>query len=157
MDSLRWTTVGIAAAIVVAIGGALAFILSPGTPPKPNRYDGQVQSTALLRVPVTGIYPGGNTAGLNPNMANPLANDPDANLDLTGFHWTDANGENISLFSPTANSGAAIVADNEAALGFGPGSTSIIGSIDWNSITNACCDMCVARNPCHGVHRFAPR
>jgi len=78
MDSLRWTTVGIAAAIVVAIGGALAFILSPGTPPKPNRYDGQVQSTALLRVPVTGIYPGGNTAGLNPNMANPLANDPDA-------------------------------------------------------------------------------
>jgi cytochrome c oxidase cbb3-type subunit 3 len=78
MDSLRWTAVGIAAAIVVAIGGALAFILSPGTPPKPNRYDGQVQSAALLRVPVTGIYPGGNTAGLNPNMANPLANDPDA-------------------------------------------------------------------------------
>jgi cytochrome c oxidase cbb3-type subunit 3 len=78
MDSLRWTTIGIAAAIVIVIGGALAFILSPGTPPKLNRYDGQVQSAALLRVPVTGIYPGGNTAGLNPNMANPLAGDPDA-------------------------------------------------------------------------------
>lgn len=78
MDNLRWTTVGIAAAIAVAVAGALALIFSPGTPPAPNRYSGDIQSAALLRVPVTGIYPGGNAAGLNPNMQNPLVNDPDA-------------------------------------------------------------------------------
>ena len=78
MDSLRWTTVLVAAATAVVIVGALALIFSPGTPPAPNRYNGDVQSAALLRVPVTGIYPGGNAAGLNPNMQNPLASDPDA-------------------------------------------------------------------------------
>ncbi len=37
-----------------------------------------VPGSALLRVPVTGIYPGGSPAGLNPDMKNPLADDPDA-------------------------------------------------------------------------------
>jgi cytochrome c oxidase cbb3-type subunit 3 len=37
-----------------------------------------VSASALLRVPVTGIYAGGTSAGLNSDMANPLAKDPDA-------------------------------------------------------------------------------
>jgi cytochrome c oxidase cbb3-type subunit 3 len=37
-----------------------------------------VPDGALLHVPVTGIYPGGRPTSLNPNMQNPLANDPTA-------------------------------------------------------------------------------
>jgi cytochrome c oxidase cbb3-type subunit 3 len=83
MDKFRWTIVGLGAVIVVAIASALAFILMPGSRPQPASnlsasYSGAVPAGALLRVPVTGIYPGGSPAGLNPNMQNPLANDPDA-------------------------------------------------------------------------------
>ncbi len=45
-------------------------------PPPPSLYSGTIPAAALLRVPVTGIVPGGvNTA---PNIKNPLANDPNA-------------------------------------------------------------------------------
>jgi cytochrome c oxidase cbb3-type subunit 3 len=83
MDNFRWMIVGIGAAIVVVIVSALTLILMPGSQPQPvanmsASYTGAVPAGALLRVPVTGIYPGGSPAGLNPNMQNPLSNDPDA-------------------------------------------------------------------------------
>ena len=55
----------------------------------------------LLRVPVSGIYPGGNARGLNPNMQNPLKNDPDAvargmkdfdNFNCSGCHMGNGGG-----------------------------------------------------------------
>jgi cytochrome c oxidase cbb3-type subunit III len=106
MDSLRWTILGIAAAIVVVVAAALALIVMPGrdgTPPTNAvaDYGGAVPATALLRVPVTGIYPGGTPAGLNANMPNPLANDPDAvqrgmkdfdNFNCSGCHMANAGG-----------------------------------------------------------------
>jgi cytochrome c oxidase cbb3-type subunit 3 len=60
-----------------------------------------VPAGKLLRVPVTGIYPGGSTAGLNPDMKNPLANDPDAAargakdfdaFNCSGCHMAHAGG-----------------------------------------------------------------
>lgn len=83
MDRFRWTVAGIAAAIVIVIAAALFLIVMPGSSPKPQTqivagYSGTVAASALLRVPVSGIYPGGSDTGLNPNMQNPLANDPDA-------------------------------------------------------------------------------
>ena len=81
--SFRWIVVGIAAVIMIVVVAALAFILTPGvTPQNPEHvadtYSGAVPAGALLRVPVTGLYPGGRPAGLIANMSNPLANDPDA-------------------------------------------------------------------------------
>jgi cytochrome c oxidase cbb3-type subunit 3 len=83
MNSLRWTAVIIVALTVFVLAVALTWIIMPGARPRPlsasmTGYDGSVPASALLRVPVTGIYPGGNPAGLNANMQNPLANDPDA-------------------------------------------------------------------------------
>jgi cytochrome c oxidase cbb3-type subunit 3 len=79
MTRFRWMILGIAAAAVIVIVAALMLITMPGAAPTTNRYTGAVvPAAALLRVPVTGLYPGGSTAGLNPHMANPLANDPDA-------------------------------------------------------------------------------
>jgi cytochrome c oxidase cbb3-type subunit 3 len=83
MDSVRWTIVGIAAIAVVIVVAAFALIGMPGSQPAAPKklaegYNGAVPAAALLRVPVTGIYPGGNPTGLNPNMPNPLAKDPDA-------------------------------------------------------------------------------
>jgi cytochrome c oxidase cbb3-type subunit 3 len=106
MDSFRWTIVGIAAVIVIVVVAALSLIITPGAAPQDNtqtasRYSGMVPASALLRVPVTGIYPGGNTAGLNPNLQNPLANDPDAAargakdfdaFNCSGCHMAHAGG-----------------------------------------------------------------
>lgn len=80
MDKFRWIVAAIALLTVVVIAAALVSIISPGTPPKAfaDNYGGAVPAGALLRVPVTGIYPGGNPAGLNADMQNPLASDPDA-------------------------------------------------------------------------------
>jgi cytochrome c oxidase cbb3-type subunit 3 len=67
--------------IVLVIGFALWRIVMPGKGAGPNLasgYVGLIAPEKLLRVPVTGVYPGGTPAGLNPNMPNPLANDPDA-------------------------------------------------------------------------------
>lgn len=83
MNSLRWTTVIIIALSVIVIGVALAWVIMPGAGPRPLKasmtgYDGSVPASALLRVPVSGIYPGGSSTGLNANLQNPLADDPDA-------------------------------------------------------------------------------
>jgi cytochrome c oxidase cbb3-type subunit 3 len=83
MNSMRWSTAGIAALTVMVIGAALAWIVMPGARPRPLSatlagYDGSVPASALLRVPVSAIYPGGTSQGLNANMQNPLADDPDA-------------------------------------------------------------------------------
>jgi cytochrome c oxidase cbb3-type subunit 3 len=83
MDKFRWTALGIAAATAAVVASALALMRMPGAQaPAPlttaSGYNGMVPGSALLRVPVTGIYPGGSPAGLNPDMKNPLAGDPDA-------------------------------------------------------------------------------
>jgi cytochrome c oxidase cbb3-type subunit III len=83
MNSLRWTTVIIIALTLIVIGVALAWVIMPGARPRPLKatmtgYDGSVPASALLRVPVSGIYPGGSSTGLNANLKNPLADDPDA-------------------------------------------------------------------------------
>jgi len=106
MDSLRWTVLGVAAAIVVVTGAALALVLMPGATARPpahlaSGYSGMVPAAALLRVPVTGIYPGGVPAGLNADMPNPLASDPDAvqrgmkdfdAFNCSGCHMANAGG-----------------------------------------------------------------
>jgi cytochrome c oxidase cbb3-type subunit 3 len=80
MDRFRWVAAAAALLTIVVITAAMISILSPGAPPKAfaDNYGGAVPAGALLRVPVTGIYPGGAPTGLNPAMQNPLANDPDA-------------------------------------------------------------------------------
>lgn len=74
-------TVLIAAVLIVGvIALGLIQIVAPGSTGarKAAVYSGAVDAPQLLRVPVTGIYPGGNANGLNPNIQNPLATDPDA-------------------------------------------------------------------------------
>ena len=83
MDRFRWIVAGIAAAVVIVIAAALFLIVTPGSSPKPSTqvgagYSGMAPASVLLRVPVSGIYPGGSPTGLNQDMQNPLANDPDA-------------------------------------------------------------------------------
>jgi len=83
MNRMRWAIVALAVVMVGVVGAALVSIVNPGSAPKDtaagsSQYSGAIPAAALLRVPVTGIYPGGNPAGLNPSMQNPLASDPDA-------------------------------------------------------------------------------
>jgi cytochrome c oxidase cbb3-type subunit 3 len=107
MTSLRWIALGIVVVIVAVIGVALCRIVMPGSPASAQQqniadgYSGAVPAGALLRIPVTGIYPGGNAAGLNPNLQNPLANDPDAvqrgmrdfdAFNCSGCHAANAGG-----------------------------------------------------------------
>lgn len=73
--------VAIALVVALVIGLALSRIIEPGKgagPELASGYVGIVAPQKLLRVPVTGIYPGGTPRGLNPDMQNPLAKDPDA-------------------------------------------------------------------------------
>ena len=103
MDRFRWIVAAIALVTVVVIAAAIVSVVSPGTPPKAfaDNYGGAAPTGALLRVPVTGIYPGGAPTGLNPAMQNPLANDPDAaqrgmkDFDIfncSGCHAANAGG-----------------------------------------------------------------
>jgi cytochrome c oxidase cbb3-type subunit 3 len=83
MNKLRWTMVGIAAAIGLTVIGALTFSAMPGAAARGrvaplSDYRGSEMASALLRVPVTGIYPGGAPTDLNTAIQNPLASDPDA-------------------------------------------------------------------------------
>jgi cytochrome c oxidase cbb3-type subunit 3 len=67
--------------VLVVVAVALWRIVTPGLGAPPNLvsgYTGMIAPEKLLRVPVTGIYPGGTPAGLNPDIQNPLADDPDA-------------------------------------------------------------------------------
>jgi cytochrome c oxidase cbb3-type subunit 3 len=78
---MRKLTIIVTLAILAVIAIALYRIITPGRGAAPNLasgYSGLVAPEKLLRVPVTGIYPGGTPAGLNPAMQNPLRSDPDA-------------------------------------------------------------------------------
>src|SRR5215475_3558185 len=104
MDKFRWIVAGAALITVIVVTAAITSILSPGAPPKAamtDNYSGAVPAGALLRVPVSGIYPGGAPTGLDPNMQNPLANDPDAAqrgmkdfdaFNCSGCHAANAGG-----------------------------------------------------------------
>jgi cytochrome c oxidase cbb3-type subunit 3 len=77
----RFTAIVIVLAVVIVAVVALGLsgIIMPGSKPGvASPYSGIVPPERLLRVPVSGIYPGGNARGLEPNMENPLKNDPDA-------------------------------------------------------------------------------
>jgi cytochrome c oxidase cbb3-type subunit 3 len=106
MDKLRWTIVAVAVLVVAVVAAGLFFIVMPGST-RPavedvsDSYNGAVPAGALLRVPVTGIYPGGTPAGLHPDLKNPLANDPDAvqrgmkdfdAFNCSGCHAANAGG-----------------------------------------------------------------
>jgi cytochrome c oxidase cbb3-type subunit 3 len=78
---MRKLTVILALVILAVAAIALWRIAAPGRGAGPNLasgYSGLVPPEQLLRVPVTGVYPGGNAAGLNPSIGNPLKDDPDA-------------------------------------------------------------------------------
>jgi cytochrome c oxidase cbb3-type subunit 3 len=105
MDRLRWTALGIAVLVVAVMATGLSLVFMPGATPRAadagSDYAGAVPAGALLRVPVTGIYPGGTPAGLYPDMPNPLANDPDAvqrgmrdfdAFNCSGCHAANAGG-----------------------------------------------------------------
>src|SRR6201996_9249180 len=106
MDKFRWIIAAIGILIVVVLTVAITSIILPGSQPRAatgyaDNYGGAVSAGALLRVPVTGIYPGGSPAGLNPNMQNPLANEPDAiqrgmkdfdAFNCSGCHAANAGG-----------------------------------------------------------------
>src|SRR6201996_8861191 len=106
MDKFRWIIAAIGILIVVVLTVAITSIILPGSQPRAatgyaDNYGGAVSAGALLRVPVTGIYPGGTPAGLNPNMQNPLASDPDAvargakdfdNFNCAGCHMARGGG-----------------------------------------------------------------
>jgi len=104
MSRLSWIVLGIAILIVVVVGLGLSGVIMPGawkSPDLATAYNGLVPAQKLLRVPVSGIYPGGNANGLEPNMANPLKNDPDAvargmqdfaNFNCIGCHMPHGGG-----------------------------------------------------------------
>lgn len=104
MSRFVWIVAGIALVILVVIGVGLGSILMPGSWDRPKLskgYTGLVPAEALLRVPVSGIYPGGNSRGLNPDMENPLKDDPDAvvrgmhdfdNFNCSGCHMPNGGG-----------------------------------------------------------------
>jgi cytochrome c oxidase cbb3-type subunit 3 len=74
---------GIAAAIGLTVISALTLIAMPGRAARDrgaplSGYRGSALATALLRVPVTAIYPGGAPTDLNTAIQNPLVGDPDA-------------------------------------------------------------------------------
>lgn len=78
---MKKIVIPIAVVIAAVLVIALWRIIQPASGARPNLatgYTGLVSAQQLLRVPVTGIYPGGTPAGLEANMQNPLANDPDA-------------------------------------------------------------------------------
>ena len=104
MNRFLWIVIGIAIVIVVVVVLGITGVIMPGSASAPNLaagYHGMVPAEKLLRVPVSGIYPGGNTRGLNPNMQNPLKNDPDAvarwmkdfdNFNCSGCHMGNGGG-----------------------------------------------------------------
>ena len=81
MNRFAWIVAAIALIIVVVMALGLSGVIMPAkwsNPSLASDYSGLVPAEKLLRVPVSGIYPGGNPQGLEPDMPNPLANDPDA-------------------------------------------------------------------------------
>src|SRR6201996_6443506 len=106
MDKFRWIIAAIGILIVVVLTVAITSIILPGSQPRAatgyaDNYGGAVSAGALLRVPVTGIYPGGSPAGLHTNMQKPLAKKPHAvqrgmkdfdAFNCSGCHAANAGG-----------------------------------------------------------------
>lgn len=104
MTRLNWIIVAAVAIIAIVLVLGLSGIVTPGSWNAPSLvtvYNGVVPAEKLLRVPVTGIYPGGNTQGLEPDIQNPLKNDPDAvargmqdfaNFNCSGCHMANGGG-----------------------------------------------------------------
>ena len=104
MNRLAWIVSGIGAIIVIVLVLGVTGVIMPGHGMQPRLvagYDGMVPAAKLLRVPVSGIYPGGNSSGLAPNLDNPLKNDPDAvtrgmqdfaNFNCSGCHMANGGG-----------------------------------------------------------------
>jgi len=96
--------IAIGVLIIAVVAAGLFLIVQPGRGPAPGRvtaYNGMVPAEKLLRVPVSGIYPGGSPRGLAPDMKNPLANDPDAvargmkdfdTFNCSGCHMANGGG-----------------------------------------------------------------
>lgn len=81
MSKFDWLIAAIAAVIVIVVIVGISRIIQPGRAAGPDLatgYSGIIPAAKLLRVPITGVYPGGNSNGLSPDMPNPLRNDPDA-------------------------------------------------------------------------------
>jgi len=77
MNRFALIVVTLAVIIVAAVSLGVSVIIMPGSKPA-SGYSGMAPPERLLRVPVSGIYPGGNARGLELDMENPLKNDPDA-------------------------------------------------------------------------------
>lgn len=104
MNRFLLVAAGIALVIVVVIVLGITGVIMPGAwnhPQSVASYNGTIPAGQLLRVPVSGVYPGGNTRGLNPHMENPLKNDPDAvvrgmkdfaDFNCSGCHMANAGG-----------------------------------------------------------------
>lgn len=78
---MRKLAVFLGVVILAVVALALWRVVFPGKGAGPNLasgYSGLIAPENLLRVPVSGIYPGGNPSGLNPDIGNPLKDDPDA-------------------------------------------------------------------------------
>lgn len=78
---MKMIAIVLAVVIVLVVAVGLWRIVEPGAAPGPllaSAYSGMVPAEKLMRVPVTGIYPGGSAEGLAPDMKNPLSDDPDA-------------------------------------------------------------------------------
>lgn len=104
MSRFGWIVTGLIAIVAAVVALGVSGVLMPGLWQRPNlasAYNGLVPAEKLLRVPVTGIYPGGNTRGLAADIQNPLADDPDAvtrgmqdfeNFNCSGCHMANGGG-----------------------------------------------------------------
>lgn len=124
INKLRWTILSIGAAICITVTAALIFIVMPGGAARGRGaplagYQGSEMASALLRVPVTQIYPGGSPADLNTAIQNPLANDPDARQrgmkDFDSFNCSGCHAANGGGGMGPALSDAAWIYGSSAA------------------------------------------
>lgn len=106
MRCMRWVTGPIAVSAMAAAVLMIAAWESTAAPPTTaqvhsSESTGLIAAPTLLRVPVSGVYPGGTPAGLNPDVANPLAADPNAAqrgmrdfdaFNCSGCHAANAGG-----------------------------------------------------------------
>jgi len=105
MNRRHWLHLGIA---VIAVTAGVGVIITAreesraaprATAQAQTSLDsGMIAALTLLRVPVAGIYPGGKPAGLNEDLANPLASDANATergmRDFDAFNCSGCHGAN---------------------------------------------------------------
>ncbi|HEX3753748.1 MAG TPA: c-type cytochrome [Rhizomicrobium sp.] len=104
MKSLNGIVAAIVVLIVAVVAVGLYRVIAPGKGPGAHlttAYNGIIPAEKLLRVPVSGVYPGGTASGLAPDMKNPLADDPDAvargmkdfdTFNCSGCHMANGGG-----------------------------------------------------------------